>query len=197
MKCYNRKGVHIKVNYVYLVSYLIVPPTEGSQSDAKMQVFSNTVWKQESYCTASLFMRRLVTCLAICEDAGVVPQEGVVQQTLSETLEHDVLAWNRKKKTWNENTVLVAHMHRHSYLFCSPSLSFPIVLLYWQWARGSFNLHIFNSINRTRGTTEWHYQQGGVTQPDSPDSGTRLNHRAQWHWPANLSFWDSSIDQKQ
>lgn len=34
----------------------------------------------------------LVTCLAISKDAGIVSQEGVVQQTLSETLEHNVLA---------------------------------------------------------------------------------------------------------
>lgn len=32
-----------------------------------------------------------VTCLAIGKDTGIVSQESVIQQTLSETLEHNIL----------------------------------------------------------------------------------------------------------
>lgn len=77
---------------------MLLPANWRSLQKAKRRVevtqkFSPSQYENKNqYCTASQFMRRLVTCLAICEDAGVVSQEGVVQQTLSETLEHDVLA---------------------------------------------------------------------------------------------------------
>lgn len=93
MKCYNREGVHIKVNCVYLVFYLIAPANESSDT-GRCKYESQYEYKNG----AGECVRRLQTCLAICEDAGVVPKEGVVQQTLSETLEHDVLALKSKEK---------------------------------------------------------------------------------------------------
>lgn len=59
---------------------------------------------------------RLLTRLPIGKDAGVVSQEGVVQQTLPETLEHNVLTWQqiggKKNKKKNKTESLRARYYK-------------------------------------------------------------------------------------
>lgn len=142
-------------------------------------------------CASFAWKPNFITSLSIRKDAGVIAHEGIVQQALSKALEHHVLTWTNAQINISIRTF---------WTLINEKVTGRLPYFLLQTFKIEFNTSVNVKValmQLKRLSLFVRAIKSSAYQEDNKAERSTEPQAVHKYWPANLSFCDSSMDQKQ